>query len=222
MPNNKTARPGREKPGRESQGQNGRSAPAVAAQASAAATSGPEAKPTVRTPSVKRRLLCLVYESLCLTAVEMFAMALYILVTLNRKGPLFDAGQKAVFILTAAAYFIHFWTDSGHTLAMKTWRIKVIKVGHAKLPLRTALLRFVLAWGWVLPAIVVCYAFGLKDPRSVSAALAVGILAWGMTAFLDKNRQFLHDRLAGTRLIQLPAPMRQASRPAGASTPDAA
>jgi hypothetical protein len=25
-----------------------------------------------------------------------------------------------------------------------------------------------------------------------------------MTAFLDKDRQFLHDRLAGTRLVRMP------------------
>jgi uncharacterized RDD family membrane protein YckC len=32
----------------------------------------------------------------------------------------------------------------------------------------------------------------------------VGVLAWGLTAFLDRDRQFLHDRLAGTRLVLLP------------------
>ena len=172
------------------------------------------------TPTVKRRLLCLVYETLCLIAVEMFAMALFIGVTLNRKGPWFEAGQKAVLILTAAAYFVHFWTDSGHTLAMKTWRIKLVKLGHARLPRSTALLRFTLAWGWVLPAIVVCYVFGLTDPRSVSAALAIGVLAWGLTALLDRDRQFLHDRLAGTRLVQLPAPLRQAAAPVPPASPE--
>jgi uncharacterized RDD family membrane protein YckC len=33
-------------------------------------------------------------------------------------------------------------------------------------------------------------------------------MAWGLTALLDKDRQFLHDRLAGTRLIALPKPGR--------------
>ena len=191
-------------------------------QSSAANAPAGSAKSIVVTPTIKRRLICLVYESLCLTAVEMFAMAVYLFATLNGKGPLYEIGQKAVFILTAAAYFIHFWTDSGHTLAMKTWRIKVVKLGYAKLPFRTALLRFVLGWGWVLPAIVVCYAFGLKDPRSVSLALVAGVLAWALAARLDRDRQFLHDRLAGTRLIQLPSPAKLAKTPQASAPADPA
>jgi hypothetical protein len=34
------------------------------------------------------------------------------------------------------------------------------------------------------------------------------IVAWSLTAFLDRDRQFLHGKLAGTRLIQLPKPVK--------------
>jgi uncharacterized RDD family membrane protein YckC len=34
--------------------------------------------------------------------------------------------------------------------------------------------------------------------------LAIGVLAWGASALFDKDRRFLHDRLAGTRLVSLP------------------
>jgi hypothetical protein len=34
------------------------------------------------------------------------------------------------------------------------------------------------------------------------------VVAWGLTAFLDRDRQFLHDRLAGTRLVLLPKTVR--------------
>jgi hypothetical protein len=37
----------------------------------------------------------------------------------------------------------------------------------------------------------------------VSIAVAVGIAVWALTAFLDKDRQFLHDKIAGTRLTSL-------------------
>jgi uncharacterized RDD family membrane protein YckC len=30
------------------------------------------------------------------------------------------------------------------------------------------------------------------------------VVAWALTAFFDKDRQFLHDKLAGTRLVSLP------------------
>ncbi len=164
----------------------------------------------VVTPSLKRRLISIVYEAFLLTAVEMFATGVFLLATQNRKGPLFEHGLKAFLFLVTAAYFIHFWTDSGHTLAMKTWRIKLVKVGYAKVPYGTAALRYLLAWGWFLPALAVCWAFHITSKGAVSAALAIGVLAWAMTAFLDKDRQFLHDKLAGTRLIALPKPVKAA------------
>jgi uncharacterized RDD family membrane protein YckC len=160
----------------------------------------------VLTPTLKRRLICLVYEAFLLAAVEMLATLLYALATRNQHTPTIDHGLRFVLFLVTAAYFIHFWTDSGHTLAMKTWRIKLVKVGYARVPLRAAALRFLLAWGWFLPALVVSYAFNLTANKSYfSLALVVGIIAWASTAFLDKDRQFLHDKLAGTRLIQLPS-----------------
>lgn len=160
---------------------------------------------TVATPTLKRRLICLVYEAFLLAAVEMLATLLYLLATRNQHTPTIEHGLRFVLFLVTAAYFIHFWTDSGHTLAMKTWRIKLVKVGYARVPLRAAALRYLLSWGWFMPALLVSYVFNLTANKSYfSLALVVGIVAWGCTVFLDKDRQFLHDKLAGTRLIQLP------------------
>ena len=165
-------------------------------------------KPIVATPTLKRRFICLVYEAFLLTAVVMFALFVFLFVTQKLQGPVKDYGNQVVLFLASGWYFIHSWTGSGHTLAMKTWRIKLIKVGHATVPFKTALVRYVLAWGWVFPALAVCYAFGLTSKGQVSAAIAINVVLWGMTALADKNGQFLHDRLAGTRLIQLPKPVK--------------
>ena len=153
-----------------------------------------------------RRLICMVYEALLLAAVELFAVALFLLASHNAHSALLDHARQACVFLVAAAYFMHFWVDSGHTLAMKTWRIKLIKPGHAYLPIRTAALRYLLAWGWFLPALIVCYVFKLNAKADVGMALLAGMALWAATALLDKDRQFLHDRLAGTRLVQLPKP----------------
>jgi uncharacterized RDD family membrane protein YckC len=166
-------------------------------------------KSPIATPTVKRRLICMVYEAFLLTAVEALAMFIYLFATHNQHTPTIDHGRNAVFFLVAAAYFIHSWTGSGHTLAMKTWRIKVVKLGYARVPFRAAAIRYLLAWGWFLPAIVVCYAFGLKSYGQVGAAMAVGIVAWALTAYFDKDQQFLHDRIAGTRMISLPKPAKK-------------
>jgi uncharacterized RDD family membrane protein YckC len=162
------------------------------------------------TPSVRRRLMVMVYEAFLLLAVEMLAVLLYMLVTGNRQEPIYRGGRTLFLFLVAGAYFVRCWTDSGHTLAMKTWRVRLSGglssngAGHTRIPLRTAMLRYLLAWGWFAPALIVRAAFGLHGKGETAAVIAAGIAAWAMTAFLDKDRQFLHDRLAGTRLVQMP------------------
>jgi uncharacterized RDD family membrane protein YckC len=167
-------------------------------------------KSSIATPTVKRRLICMVYEAFLITAVEALAMFVYLFATQNQHSPTIDHGRNAVFFLVAAAYFIHAWSGSGHTLAMKTWRIKVVKLGYRTVPFRAAAIRYLMAWGWFLPAIVACYAFKWTSVRDVSIAVGVGMVAWAMTALFDKDRQFLHDRVAGTRLISLPKPEKKA------------
>jgi len=155
-------------------------------------------------PGIGRRLIVMVYETFLLLAVEMLAVGVWLLLTGNRHEAVHQHGLKVFLFLVTAAYFIHAWTDSGHTLAMKTWRIRLVADGHARVPLRTALLRYLLAWGWFLPALLACALLGLKGKGEISAAIAIGILAWGATALFDRERRFLHDRLAGTRLVSLP------------------
>jgi uncharacterized RDD family membrane protein YckC len=167
-------------------------------------------KSAIATPTAKRRLISMLYEAFLITAVEALAIFVYLMATRNAHTPTLDHGRNAVFFLVAAAYFIHAWTGSGHTLAMKTWRIKVVKLGYRTVPFRAAAVRYLMAWGWFLPALAACYVFGWTGAREVSIALAVGIAAWAATALFDKDRQFLHDRIAGTRLIALPKPEKQA------------
>jgi len=156
------------------------------------------------TPTIKRRLTVMVYEFFLLFAVEMLAVLVYILITGNRQEPVFQYGLKLFLLLVTGLYFTWCWRDSGHTLAMKTWRVKVVQAGHARLPWRTAVVRYLLAWGWFAPALLACAALGLHDKAEIAIVLAIGMAAWAATALFDKDRQFLHDKLAGTRLIFLP------------------
>jgi len=168
------------------------------------------------TPTIKRRLTAMVYETFLLLAVEMLAVALFLVVTRNNHAPVFQYAMKVWLFIVTGAYFTWGWTNSGHTLAMKTWRMQVVTAGGARLPLTTAIVRYLLAWGWFLPALLACTALGLKDKAQIGAAVTVGVLAWGLTAFAGRDRQFLHDRLAGTRLVLLPKPVK-AGAPAEAA-----
>jgi uncharacterized RDD family membrane protein YckC len=144
----------------------------------------------------------MVYEALLLFAVGFIATWLFTFASgaKEAEGWLRHALQ---FYLAAvfAAYFMWCWLRGGQTLAMRAWRIRLIVPGQARLAPGVALLRLVYAAmlvGGFLLAIVA--AFWHRDPWVAFATLAfsgVGV-AW---AFVDRDRQFLHDRLAGTRLV---------------------
>jgi len=160
-------------------------------------------RPATGAPTIKRRMTAMLYELFLLFAVEMLAVLIYLLITGNRQQAIYQVGLKLFLFIVTGAYFTWCWTNTGHTLAMKTWRIKVVKPGHARLPWRAAIVRYLLAWGWFAPALAVCAVFGLHQKSHIALALACGVLLWSLTAVFDKDRQFLHDRLAGTRLLTL-------------------
>jgi uncharacterized RDD family membrane protein YckC len=166
------------------------------------------------TPSVKRRLLAMVYESFLLLAVAALTTALFILLTQNRHGPVYQYGLMATLFLVIGAYFVYNWTNSGHTLAMKTWRLCVVDGAGLRVSVRSAALRYLFAWGWLVPAFAVRTLFGLHTKTDILIVYSAGIVAWALTALLDKDRQFLHDRLAGTRLVELPKAGAAATAPA--------
>ena len=135
------------------------------------------AAPLIATPTVKRRVIAMVYEAFLLIAVEALAVFLFIFATGNRQGPAFRAALMAFLFLVTAAYFVHAWSGSGFTLAMKTWRIKVVKVGVSKVPFRNAAIRYLLAWGWFAPALAVGALLDLHRVGEWTVVLLLGMLA---------------------------------------------
>ena len=162
-------------------------------------------------PTIKRRLISMVYESLLALAVLFLPFLIFELVVQGAHTPLTEHMRQCLAFLVMGAYFIHQWSREGQTLAMKTWRLKVVLPGHAHVPLRVAACRYILSWMWLLPALLVSYAFDLQHWAALGA-IGVGILAWSATALLTGNGQFLHDKLAGTQIVQLPAPEKKSKK----------
>jgi uncharacterized RDD family membrane protein YckC len=162
------------------------------------------------TPSLKRRLICLVYEAFLVIAVGALAVFVFMFSMQKFSGRIVEQGPKMVAFLAVGAYLIHSWAGSGFTLAMKTWRIKLVKVGYARVPFRNAALRYLFSSGWVLPGGLIYYVLGRHDWKYMALSILGGVILWALTVFLDKDRQFLHDKLAGTRLISLPKPVKAA------------
>ena len=162
-------------------------------------------------PTIKRRLISIVYESLLALAVLFLPFLVFELVAQGAHTPLTEHMRQCLAFLVMGAYFIHQWSRDGQTLAMKTWRLKVVLPGHAHVPLRVAACRYVLSWMWLLPGILVSYALDLQHWQALSA-VGIGMLAWSSTALFTGNGQFLHDKLLGTQLVQLPAPAKKSKK----------
>jgi uncharacterized RDD family membrane protein YckC len=105
-------------------------------------------------------------------------------------------------VLLLGAYFLHFWTRTGQTLAMLTWRIRLVTREGTAISWRRALLRYALGWLWVLPALLVLKLSGLNGFGPFTAALLTGLLTYWALARLHPDRQYLHDVLCRTRLIR--------------------
>ena len=123
-----------------------------------------------------RRFLSLVYEGLLLLALFMIADLALLLAVPVARDPAFRPLVQLYLLAVSGGYFVWLWTHGGQTMAMKTWRLRLVAADGGPGPLRQAAVRFaVVVLTFLLPAFL-----------------------W---ALVDRERQFLHDRLAGTRII---------------------
>ena len=155
------------------------------------------------TPSLRRRMACWLYESLLLFGVVFVGGLVLGSVGVLFGNPLSPSMLQGLLLLVLGAYFAWFWSK-GQTLAMKTWHIQVVdKYGRALTPIR-AFARYALCWVWLLPPLAFTAPFQL--PMTEVAVLTLGwIVVWALLSRFHPERQFLHDVLAGTRLIHAPA-----------------
>ncbi len=160
------------------------------------------APPAGVAPGIGRRILCLTYEGTLLFAVAFIATWLF---QFAAGGAVVTGWQRtalqAYLAAVFAAYFMWCWLRGGQTLAMKAWGIRLVVPGALRVPPLTALKRLVLAGlfvGAFCGAIV--GAFIHRNPWIAFATLAFSGIGLGW-ALVDRDRQFLHDRLAGTRLV---------------------
>jgi uncharacterized RDD family membrane protein YckC len=124
-------------------------------------------------PGLPRRLASMLYEAVLVFAVAFFAGFAFHFASAGAPLEGWLRHVHQLFVAgVLAAYFLWCWLRGGQTLAMKAWRVRLVGATPGR-----ALLRFVLAL--------------LLVPTGIS-------IVW---ALFDRERQFLHDRLAGTRLV---------------------
>ena len=160
--------------------------------------------------ALRRRLLSLIYEGVLLFGVVFIAAYLYSALTQFRghpATPLYYGFQFAIFV-AVGMYFVVCWRTGGQTLPMKTWKLRLASTIETRPGLARCWSRYAFAWIGPLS--------GLAVYKSIVLLSGVGMSRFSPTSFLlslpffalnflwalgDRDGQFLHDRLAGTRLV---------------------
>jgi uncharacterized RDD family membrane protein YckC len=126
-----------------------------------------------------RRLASLAYEGVLLFAIVFLASYLFLSLARDAQSGLPRLVFQAYLLAVCGAYFMFCWVRGGQTLPMKTWGMRLVTTEGRPLSAQRAFLRYVFA----VPAICTGAA-----------------VIW---ALFDRDRQFLHDRLAGTRIVRV-------------------
>jgi uncharacterized RDD family membrane protein YckC len=163
-------------------------------------------------PTIKRRIILNLYEMLVLMGVAAFLFLLPHLVI----GVVLKVTAPAWFLLAhiylvLAFYFAWYWTKSGQTLAMQTWKIQMVGQDGQILTRSQALKRYAFGSLWLIPAAIILFiSLRVGNSEKMGAYFSivffsVTLFLWPLSALLDrKGRQMLPDRWANTRLVQLP------------------
>jgi len=138
------------------------------------------ASPRATGAGLGRRALALIYEALLLFAWLLLSSLPFVMIAHEAEGTAARPLFQLYLLLVAAAYFVWQWRRGGQTLAMKTWHMRLVTRDNTPLSLRHATSRFLFA---------------------VPGALLLG--AGFLWALVDRDGLFLHDRLAGTKIVRI-------------------
>jgi uncharacterized RDD family membrane protein YckC len=134
------------------------------------------------TAGFSRRLAGMLYEGLLLLGVLFISALPFLMATQwmdeTWRRPLLQFWELSV----CGTYFVWLWRHRGQTLPMRTWRMRLVAADGGPVTAGQAMLRYLIACMTIPPGIGV---------------------AW---ALFDRDRQFLYDRLAGTRVVDIRNP----------------
>lgn len=138
-----------------------------------------EGPPVLHAAGIGRRLASMLYESLLVFAIAFFAGLLFYGAASGQLVGSLRHVFQAYLVVVLGLYFVRCWHQGGQTLPMKTWGLKLVRTDGGPISIQRGALRYSLACLSVLCA-------------------GVGYV-W---ALIDRDGQFLHDRLAGTRIVR--------------------
>jgi len=137
------------------------------------------APPHALPATLARRALALVYEALLLTAVAFIGSLPFVMLAQEADPGIARLLFQFYLVALTGLYFAWQWRRGGQTLALKTWRMRIVTRAGAPL-----------TWGHALKR----FAFALAGTLLFGAGF--------LWAFVDREGLFLHDRLAGTKIVR--------------------
>lgn len=153
---------------------------------------------SVVTPPLRRRMAAWLYEGVLMFGMVVLPGLIFGVLTNTRNAMDNRHTLQAVLFLVLGVYFVYFWSR-GQTLAMKTWRIGIVKSDGKPVTIGVALWRYVLCWSWFLPPLAAMAPFKLSAGE-VTVLLLGWVAVWALLSRFQSQGQFWHDVWAGTRL----------------------
>jgi uncharacterized RDD family membrane protein YckC len=147
-------------------------------------------------------MACWLYEGMLLFAVVFISDYLFSTLSQTRNALDNRHAQQAFLFVILGIYFTWLWAR-GQTLAMKTWRIRVVDAQGRPLTEWHAMRRYLLSWLWFLPSLLIAWVLDLKG-ADIGYVMVGWVLVWAWLSRFQRHRQYLHDTLAGTCLINVP------------------
>ena len=160
-------------------------------------------------PNFWRRVCCSLYEQLVLLGVIAVTFLVPNLVLGLVLGASLSSALTFLYLYAVLAiYFVWYWSKSGQTLAMQTWRVRLIQHSGLNLSKRQALWRYVYGSLWLLPCMLLQSLLHLQKWQIIEMLFATSLFLWPLSIYLDGTAPFLRqsipDRMARTRLVELP------------------
>ena len=158
--------------------------------------------------TIRRRLCSLFYELLLLGALALTVSAVMTgFQAWLGKSWLLDVLTQLALLASIFGYLGYSWVQRGQTVAMKTWRLKLVRLDDGGLvDWRQAGFRYLVALLLLVGMPAISYLAWSNRLGHGKEAMLIS-LAWCalpfLAAFYDKDRLFLHDRLARTRQIEV-------------------
>ncbi len=157
--------------------------------------------PSPATPSRLRRFAAMMYEGVLLFGIVFAVGYLFDVLTESRYALMYRNLRQLILFLAIGLYFLLCWRG-GQTLPMKTWNIRLADRNGGRPSTGKMLARYLLLWPLpLLSALLVKGASLLTGYTSTDLLIVFAPFSIFIWSWFDPDGQFLHDRLAGTRLF---------------------